>query len=60
MSLTKKIIIALIAGLIVGLSLNAFLPTETFNQIDYYLLSPVGDIFLRASPCSLSRSYSSR
>ncbi|GAJ97991.1 LOW QUALITY PROTEIN: proton/glutamate symport protein [Geomicrobium sp. JCM 19055] len=48
MSLTKKIIIALIAGLIVGLSLNAFLPTETFNQIDYYLLSPVGDIFLRA------------
>ncbi|EZH65851.1 sodium:dicarboxylate symporter [Bacillaceae bacterium JMAK1] len=48
MSLTKKIIIALVAGLIVGLSLNAFLPTETFNQIDYYLLSPVGDIFLRA------------
>ncbi|MFB4159198.1 dicarboxylate/amino acid:cation symporter [Geomicrobium sp. JSM 1781026] len=48
MSLTKKIIIALIAGLVVGLSLNAFLSEEAFSTIDYYVLSPVGDIFLRA------------
>ncbi|GAK13178.1 dicarboxylate/amino acid:cation symporter [Geomicrobium sp. JCM 19039] len=48
MSLTKKIIIALIAGLVVGLSLNAFLSEDAFSNIDYYVLSPIGDIFLRA------------
>ncbi|WP_156289956.1 dicarboxylate/amino acid:cation symporter [Oceanobacillus salinisoli] len=45
MSLTKKIMIALILGVIVGISLS-FSPVSFFNIIDTYILSPVGQIFL--------------
>lgn len=45
MSLTKKIIIALILGVIVGIGLT-FAPSEVFSPIDTYALTPVGQIFL--------------
>lgn len=54
MSLTKKIIIALIAGLVVGLSLNAFLSEEAFSTIDYYVLSGRG--YLSTSDLDARRS----
>ncbi|GAB3054181.1 dicarboxylate/amino acid:cation symporter [Virgibacillus ainsalahensis] len=45
MSLTKKIIIALILGIIVGMGLT-FTPQGIASPIDTYLLTPVGEIFL--------------
>lgn len=45
MSLTKQIVIALIAGVVAGICLT-FVPSNIFNNIDTYLLSPVGQIFL--------------
>ncbi|WP_099159811.1 dicarboxylate/amino acid:cation symporter [Virgibacillus ndiopensis] len=45
MSLTKKIIIALILGVAVGIGLS-LAPTEVFSVTDNYLLNPVGQIFL--------------
>lgn len=45
MSLTKKILIALILGIVVGVGLN-FVPTDVFSVIDKYALDPVGQIFL--------------
>lgn len=44
-SLTKKIIIALILGVIVGIGLT-FVPDNIFSGIDYYVLDPIGQIFL--------------
>ncbi|MFB5663251.1 dicarboxylate/amino acid:cation symporter [Alteribacillus sp. HJP-4] len=44
-NLTKKILIALLLGVIVGLSLNA-VPGDVFNFIDTYILNPVGQVFL--------------
>lgn len=43
--LTKKILVALVAGVIVGLGLT-FVPRDIFSGIDYYVLSPIGEIFL--------------
>ncbi|HLR68800.1 dicarboxylate/amino acid:cation symporter [Virgibacillus alimentarius] len=45
MSLTKKIIIALILGVIVGIGLN-FTSSDLFVIIDKYALNPVGQLFL--------------
>ncbi|MCM3088391.1 dicarboxylate/amino acid:cation symporter [Bhargavaea ginsengi] len=45
MKLARNIIIALIAGVIVGLALNLFAPS-IFGPVDTYLFSPLGTIFL--------------
>src|SRR5690606_4564661 len=45
MKLARNIIIALIAGVIVGLALNLFAPS-VFGPLDPYLFSPLGTIFL--------------
>ncbi|KGA96103.1 sodium:dicarboxylate symporter [Alkalihalobacillus alcalophilus ATCC 27647 = CGMCC 1.3604] len=45
MSLTKKILIALVVGVVVGLGFNLFAP-NLFDPIDTYLLTPLGQIFL--------------
>ncbi|MFK2825889.1 dicarboxylate/amino acid:cation symporter [Bacillus sp. B190/17] len=45
MKLTGKIIIALIAGAIVGLLLNIFAPS-LYNVLDPYVFTPLGRIFL--------------
>ncbi|WP_339227434.1 dicarboxylate/amino acid:cation symporter [Oceanobacillus sp. FSL K6-2867] len=45
MSLTKKILIALILGIIVGMGLT-FVPESMFSNIDIYVLTPVGQIFI--------------
>lgn len=45
MSLTKKIIIALILGVIVGLGLS-FTSPEVFSTVDKYALTPIGQLFL--------------
>ncbi|MFD1851230.1 dicarboxylate/amino acid:cation symporter [Oceanobacillus bengalensis] len=45
MSLTKKIIIALILGVIVGIGLS-YAPTDIFSTINMYVLNPIGQIFL--------------
>ena len=46
MSLTKKIVIALILGVVVGLGFNLF-ASEAFASIDTYVLTPIGQIFLK-------------
>ncbi|ADC49496.1 H(+)/sodium-glutamate symporter [Alkalihalophilus pseudofirmus OF4] len=46
MSLTKKIIIALILGVGVGLAFNAWAP-EAFVTVDAYFLTPLGQLFLK-------------
>ena len=45
MNLTKKIIIGLVLGAVVGLALNIYSPT-LFAQFDTYLFSPLGTIFI--------------
>jgi len=45
MSLTKKIMIALISGVVVGIGLT-FTSSDFFSVIDTYVLDPVGQIFL--------------
>lgn len=45
MNLTKKIIIALILGVIIGVGLS-FMSPELFSVIDKYALNPVGQLFL--------------
>lgn len=45
MSLTKKIIIALVLGLIAGI-IFTFIPESIFSPLDTYLLTPVGQIFI--------------
>ena len=45
MSLTKKILIALILGVVAGVGLT-FVPNNVFSAIDTYALNPVGEIFL--------------
>ncbi|WP_010648933.1 dicarboxylate/amino acid:cation symporter [Oceanobacillus massiliensis] len=45
MSLTKKIIIALILGIIAGIALT-FASDKVFTGLDTYLLGPVGEIFI--------------
>lgn len=45
MSLTKKIMIALILGVFAGIILT-FVPDKAFSMLDTYLLGPVGQIFL--------------
>lgn len=45
MSLTKKILIALISGVAIGIGLT-YIPPEIFSIIDTYALYPVGEIFL--------------
>lgn len=45
MSLTKKIMIALILGVVVGIGFT-FAPSAAFSVIDTYVLDPVGQIFL--------------
>ena len=45
MSLTKKILISLVLGVIVGIGLT-FVPQELFTNINTYILDPVGQIFL--------------
>ncbi|WP_087973968.1 dicarboxylate/amino acid:cation symporter [Oceanobacillus rekensis] len=45
MSLTKKILIALVLGVIFGIGFT-FVPQELFTTINTYILDPVGQIFL--------------
>ncbi|UOQ50412.1 dicarboxylate/amino acid:cation symporter [Gracilibacillus caseinilyticus] len=45
MSLTKKILIALVLGVITGIGLS-LLPSDIFSGVDTYVLNPVGQIFL--------------
>ncbi len=45
MTLTKKIIIGLILGILVGLALNVYAPS-IFKPLDTYLFQPLGKIFL--------------
>jgi len=47
MKLTKYIIIALILGLITGLGFNLLAP-NAFGIVDYYILGPVGTLFLNS------------
>lgn len=47
MKLTKKIIIALLSGAIIGLVLNMFAPT-LFTTLDSYVFYPLGKIFTNA------------
>jgi len=44
-SLTKKILIALVLGVIVGIGLT-FFPENIFSNVDTYVLNPVGQIFI--------------
>lgn len=46
MSLTKKIIIALFLGIVVGLGFNLLAP-EAFAPLDAYALTPLGQLFLK-------------
>ncbi|RYG72726.1 dicarboxylate/amino acid:cation symporter [Lentibacillus lipolyticus] len=45
MTLTKKILIALVLGVIAGIGFT-FVPAGIFSAIDVYALNPVGQIFL--------------
>ncbi|TDL35418.1 dicarboxylate/amino acid:cation symporter [Jeotgalibacillus sp. S-D1] len=45
LNLTAKILIALVLGIIVGLSLNVLAP-DLFSTLDKYFFSPLGEIFL--------------
>lgn len=45
MSLTKKILIALVLGVIAGI-IFTFIPEKVFSPLDMYVLSPVGQIFI--------------
>ncbi|KAB8126810.1 dicarboxylate/amino acid:cation symporter [Gracilibacillus oryzae] len=45
MSLTKKILIALVLGVMAGIGLS-LLPSDIFSVVDTYVLNPVGEIFL--------------
>lgn len=45
MSLTKKILIALVLGLIAGI-IFTFLPERVFSPLDTYLLDPIGQLFI--------------
>lgn len=45
MSLTKKILIALVLGVVVGIILT-FLPNSIYTNLDTYILNPVGQIFI--------------
>ncbi|WP_188454204.1 dicarboxylate/amino acid:cation symporter [Virgibacillus oceani] len=45
MNLTKKIIIALLLGVLAGIILT-FAPGDVFSAIDNYALNPIGQIFL--------------
>lgn len=45
MSLTRKILIALVLGLITGIILT-FVPESFFENLDTYVLTPVGRIFI--------------
>lgn len=46
MSLTKKIILALILGVIVGIGFNLF-AQDAFGYVDTYVFTPIGQIFLK-------------
>lgn len=46
MSLAKKIIIGLIAGVIVGLIFNLFIPESAFEVSKTYVLDPLGKVFI--------------
>lgn len=45
MSLTKKILIALVLGVIAGI-IFTFIPERIFSPLDTYVLTPVGQIFI--------------
>ncbi|SFB31191.1 Na+/H+-dicarboxylate symporter [Lentibacillus halodurans] len=45
MNLTKKILIALVLGVMTGVGLS-FAPSEVFSVADQYVLHPVGQLFL--------------
>ncbi|MFD1362619.1 dicarboxylate/amino acid:cation symporter [Lentibacillus salinarum] len=45
MNLTKKILIALVLGVITGIGLS-FAPGDVFSAVDQYALNPVGQLFL--------------
>ncbi|MCM3741230.1 dicarboxylate/amino acid:cation symporter [Oceanobacillus luteolus] len=45
MNLTKKILIALVLGVVVGI-IFTFIPESVFYNLDMYVLSPVGTIFV--------------
>ncbi|GAA0311774.1 Na+/H+-dicarboxylate symporter [Gracilibacillus halotolerans] len=45
MSLTKKILIALVLGVVVGIVLT-FVTESVYSNLDMYLLGPVGQIFI--------------
>lgn len=45
MNLTKKILIALVLGVVVGI-IFTFIPESVFSNLDMYVLSPVGTIFV--------------
>ncbi len=47
-SLTSKILIALILGIIFGILGNAFLPKEVNSVLVKWVLGPLGNLFLRA------------
>jgi Na+/H+-dicarboxylate symporter len=46
MSLTKKILLGMAAGIVVGLIFNLTLPQETFEIIKTYVLAPLGTLFI--------------
>src|SRR4051794_4602446 len=45
MNLTKKILIGLVTGAIIGLILNIFAP-QVFDILDTFIFTPIGRIFL--------------
>lgn len=45
MSLTKKILIALVLGVVTGIILT-FVPEAVFSKLDTYILVPVGQVFI--------------
>ncbi|MFD3156602.1 dicarboxylate/amino acid:cation symporter [Haloimpatiens sp. FM7330] len=47
-SLTNKILISLLLGIVMGIVFNLYLPKTLNVQISKWILKPLGDIFLRA------------
>lgn len=46
MSLTKKIILGMLLGILVGLSFNLLLPISVFELASTYVLNPIGKVFI--------------
>lgn len=46
MKLARDVLIALILGVVIGITMNLFVP-DTFSVLDKYVFGPAGDLFIR-------------